>query len=182
VLDSSGKLSGEFWNAGYLRELKFHDINGDGREELIVCGVNNEYRGGCLIVFDTRDIQGSSPQSGDYVCKGLGPGTMLYYVTTPYVDVSEALGSRVEGLRLVDLTKNDWIETTAAIGLIYNFDFSLACVQISWGHAYSTSHYELNRTGAITSVLGDPYREMLRAGIRYWNGSGWTAEPSTCRR
>ncbi len=38
---------------------------GDGREELIVVGVNNEYRGGCLIVFDTRRISGASPQTGN---------------------------------------------------------------------------------------------------------------------
>ena len=64
-------------------------------------GVNNEYRGGCLIVFDTRDIQRRlRPQSGEYVCQGIGPGSMLYYVITPYVDVSEASGDRVDGLRL----------------------------------------------------------------------------------
>ena len=182
VLDSSGKMIGEFWNAGYLRDLKYHDINGDGREELIVCGVNNEYRGGCLIVFDTRDIHGSSPQSGEFVCEGLGPGSMLYYATTPYLDVSEAARNPVEGIRLVDITENDWIEATTSNGLIYDFDFGLKCVQISWGHVFIVLHDELRRAGAITSVRDEAYKDMLLKGIRYWNGSGWTAEPSMCRR
>ena len=182
VLDSSGKMIGEFWNAGYLRDLTFHDINGDGREELIVCGVNNEYRGGCLIVFDTSDIRGSSPQSGEFACEGLGPGSMLYYVTVPYTDVSEASNLRVEGLRTLGITGNDWIETTTSNGVRYDFDFGLACIQVDWGHGYESLHDDLVKAGKITSVLGEAYREMLRGGVRYWNGSAWTAKPAMNRR
>lgn len=53
VLDASGKMVGEFWNAGYLMHLAYHDLDGDGREELLAAGVNNEYRGGCLVGFFT---------------------------------------------------------------------------------------------------------------------------------
>ena len=182
LLDANGKMIGEFWNAGYLRDLVYQDIDGDGREELIVCGVNNEYKGGCLIVFDTRNIAGGSPQTGDYVCKDIGPGTMLYYVTTPFVDVSAGRRHPVEGLRLVEITKNGWIRTMAAMGLIYEFDFGLACVQASYGNGFVVEHFELRRAGAITSVLGEEYRKNLRDGIRYWNGAAFVAEPSMCRR
>jgi len=182
VLDTSGKLIGEFWNAGYLREFRHHDIDGDGRDEFIVCGVNNEYRGGCLIVFDPRNIRGSSPQSGDFACEGLEPGSMLYYVTTPFVDVSEGLRYKVDGLRQLDISGSDWIRATASNHLIYDFDFQLRPIQVSWGHGFEMKHYELRRSGALTSVLGDDYRKSLIAGIRYWTGSGWTAEPSPVRR
>jgi hypothetical protein len=182
VLDLSGNTVGEFWNAGYLRDLKYHDITGDGREEIIVCGVNNEYRGGCLIVFDTRDIHGGSPASGEYVCQGIGPGSMLYYVITPYVDVSEASGDRVDGLRLIEVTQNNWIRTTAPKGLIYEFDFSLACIQVSPGNVFKVLHKEFADAGKITSVLGPEYMRELREGVRYWNGSAMVPEPSMVRR
>jgi len=182
VLDASGKMIGEFWNAGYLRDLKYHDLDGDGREELIVCGVNNEYRGGCLIVFDTRDIRGASPQSGEYVCEGLAPGSMLYYATLPYTDVSEAMGNRVEGLRLLDITENNWVEATYGNGLIFDFDFGLKCVQVYWGHGYEYWHGVLAKSGKISSVLGPDYARMLREDVRWWNGSAWTATPSKCAR
>jgi len=178
VLDASGKMVGEFWNAGYLRELTYHDIDGDGREELIVCGVNNEYRGGCLIVFDTRKISGSSPQTGEFVCKGLEAGSELYYVTVPYLDVSEARGDRVEGLKDIGITENGWIRVTSAIGLWYEFSFDLKCVQICWGHGYIVRHEEMVKAGKIASVLDEAYRDALLKAIRYWNGSGWTAEPA----
>ena len=178
MLDSSGKIVGEFWNAGYLRELTYHDIDGDGREELIVCGVNNEYRGGCLIVFDTRNISGSSPQTGEFVCEGFGAGSELYYVTTPYLDVSEAGGDRVEGLKDIGITENGWIRVTSAIGLWYEFGFDLKCVQISWGHGYIVRHEEMVKAGKIASVLDEPYRDALLKAVRYWNGSEWVAEPA----
>jgi hypothetical protein len=182
VLDSSGKMIGEFWNTGYLRDLEYHDITGDGREELIVCGVNNEYRGGCLIVFDTRDIHGGSPASGEYVCQGIGPGSMLYYVITPYLDVSEASGDRVDGLRLIEVTKNSWIRATAPKGLIYEFDFGLACIQVSPGNVFKVLHKEFADAGKVTSVLGPEYMRKLREGIRWWNGSAMVPEPSMVRR
>jgi hypothetical protein len=183
ILDSSGKMIGEFWNAGYLRDLLYHDIDGDGREELIVCGVNNEYRGGCLMVFDPSRVSGASPQSGDYVCKGLGPGSMLYYLTTPYLDVSRGHGDRVDGLRTLDITENDWIRSMGGVGIIYEFDFRLRCAQVSWGNGFVMSHYELRRAGAITSDLEDPaYKADLRNGIRYYDGTAWTAEPTPIKR
>lgn len=181
VLDASGKMIGEFWNVGYLRELTYHDINGDGREELIVCGVNNEYRGGSLIVFDTRDIRGSSPQSGEFLCEGLGPGSELYYVTVPYLDVSEAIGNRVDGLRDIGITKNNWIRVTTTTNLWYEFGFGLNCLQINWGHGYIVKHEEMVKAGKITSVLDEGYRNALFKSIRYWNGSEWTAEPARNR-
>ena len=182
LLDSSGKKIGEFWNAGYLRQLTYKDINGDGRAELIVCGVNNEYRGGCLIVFDTRKISGSSPQSGEFVCEGLKPGSELYYVTTPYADVSEAMRFAVEGLRLIDITGNNWIRARTSNDLIYEFDFGLDCMQVSGGHGYKIRHDDMVKAGKITSVIGDDYMRRFKEGVRYWNGSAWTSEPSMNRR
>ena len=182
MLDESGKMIGEFWNAGYLRDLTYQDLDGDGREELIVCGVNNEYRGGCLIVFDTRNIAGGSPQTGDYFCNEIGRGTMLFYVTTPFLDVSAGRGHPVEGLRLVEITNNRWIRTQNAPGLIYEFDFGLACVQVSWGNGFVMTHYELRRSGAVTRVLDEDYKKALRDDIRYWNGRDWSAEPTPVGR
>ena len=179
VLDCDGKRIGEYWNAGYLRELAYHDINGDGREELIVVGVNNQYRGGCIVVFDTRDIRGGSPQTGEYACAGIGPGSELYYVTTPYTDVSAFLGDYVSGFQSVDIVKdNSWIKATSSEGLIVDFSFGLEALQVNWGHGFRIHHGEGVRAGRINTVLDDSYRQLIMSGIRYWNGSAFTAVPS----
>jgi hypothetical protein len=181
VLDASGRTVGEYWNAGYLRYPLFHDLDGDGREELIVCGVNNEYKGGCLMVFDPGRISGASPQSGKFACREFASGSELYYVTVPYTDVSAAMGIVVDGFNYEFITKNDRIQLTYGQSLFYEFDFRLACAQVFWGHGYEYWHEEQTKAGRVTSVLGDGYAKMLRDGVRYWDGTGWTAEPTMVR-
>jgi len=44
------------------------------------------------------------------------------------------------------------------------------------------THHELARAGKVASRLDEDYRKSIVAGIRYWNGSAWTSEPSTVRR
>jgi hypothetical protein len=182
VLDASGKMVGEYWNAGYLLYCAFKDIDADGRDELVVAGVNNEYRGGCLAVFDPLRISGGSPQSGRFACEGIGPGSELYYVTVPFTDVSEALGVAVAGLTHVSITKNDLISAWYPPSLYYEFDFGLACRQVYWGHGYELAHGDLVKAGKISSVLGPDYGKMLRDAVRWWNGSAWVSEPTKVLR
>jgi len=182
VLDSSGRMVGEYWNAGYLSYPAFGDIDGDGREELVVVGVNNEYKGGCLIVFDTRRISGASPQTGKYACEKMGPGSELYYVTVPYADVSAALGQAVVGLSYVYFTGNGRISATYSNGVYYEFDFDLTCAQVYSGHGYELDHEKMAQEGKVTSVLGDEYMQEFHEGIRYWNGAAMVPEPSMVRR
>ncbi len=182
VLDTAGRMVGEYWNSGQFKYPAFADINGDGREELIVVGVNNEYKGGCLIVFDTRRISGASPQHGEYACLGLEPGSELYYVTVPYTDLSAALGNAVEDINYVMITKNRRISAHYRSGLFYEFDFGLKCLQVYPGNNYKIAHAEMVKAGKITSVLNADYARSFKEGVRYWNGAAWTAVPSMNKR
>jgi len=182
LLDVAGRKVGEYWNSGYLRYPLFRDIDGNGREELIVVGVNNEYKGGCLAVFDTARISGASPQTGKYTCREYQPGSELYYVTVPYTDLSAAMGIIVEGFVYAFITENDRISATYGPSMFYEFDFGLACVQVSYGHGYEKRHGDMAREGKLTSVLGDAYTRALRDGVRWWNGSAWVSEPTKVMR
>jgi hypothetical protein len=181
ALNASGKRIGEFWNAGHLNDLIFQDLDGDGREEMVVSGVNNEYKGGCLIVFDPRRISGGSPQSGDFVLGGIAPGSMLYYVTTPYTDVSLAKREAVDYISNLGITKNGWIEAITGIGVFYDFDFDLRCVQVYCGHNFQMDYEALRQAGTITSVLDD-YMKTLKDGVRWWDGHAWSAGPTPVKR
>ena len=94
ILDFKGELLGEFWNSGYLMDYNFADLNKDKRVEFIVSGTNNEYNSGCIIVFDPTDIWGASPQSGEYLCQKLKPGSEKYYILIPPTDVEKCIELR----------------------------------------------------------------------------------------
>jgi hypothetical protein len=183
VLDSGGKMLGEYWNAGYLRDTAYQDLDGDGREELIVVGVNKELCGGCLVVLDPFKLGGGSPQTGRFACEGLGAGTELYYLVVPPNDVAEALGRFTADLRMLDITENLRIRATSSLGLYYEFDFALRPLQVGAGDGYKVRHRELVAEGKISSVLeDDAYLRGILGDVRFWSGSEWTSEPTRVLR
>jgi len=182
LLEASGQRLGEYLNAGYLRDIAYWDIDGDGREELLAVGVNKEYRSGCLIVFDTRKIAGGSPQTGRFVCDGVGPGTERSYVITPPYDVAEASGPFMTDLLTLHITENDRIRATSSLGLMYEFGFDLKPLQVTPADGFKALHAKLAAEGKVTSVLGEAFLNSLRDAVRYWDGKEWTAEPPASPR
>ena len=176
LLDCHGRRLGEFWNSGYLDHIGWQDLNGDGREELIVAGVNNEY-GGCLVIFDPARIDGCSPQTGEFRSDTLPSGSEKYYVHLPRTDVSLASGDIVEGIPYFGITGNKRLSVFTDCSLTFEFDFGLRCLSVDFSHGFMMKHNELRAAGKIRSSLADPaYRELMRKGVRYWTGSGWAAE------
>ena len=102
-------------------------------------------------------------------------------MTVPYLDVSEAMGNHVDGLRDIGITENERIRVRTTTDLWYEFGFDLKCLQISWGHGYNVRHGEMVKAGKLTSVLDEAYRDALLKSIRYWNGSEWIAGPAKNR-
>lgn len=144
---------------------------------MIVSGVNNQY-GGALIVFDPANVNGCSPQTGEFRSDTLPRGSEKYYIRTPRTDVSLALGDIVEGIRNVWVTSNSRLEANTFYNLTYEFDFGLHCVNVDWGHGLMVKHNELAAAGKIHSVLDESYRETIKNGVRYWDGRAWVAEPT----
>lgn len=177
VLDCGGKKIGEFWNSGYLTDICFQDLDGDGREEMIVSGVNNQY-GGALIIFDPANISGCSPQSGEFKSDTLPRGSEKYDIRPPRTDLSLSLGDIVEGIRDIGVTSNKLIYADTFNNLTYEFDFSLRCTNVGWGHAFMMKHNELVAAGKIHSSLDEVYRETIKKGVRYWDGRAWVSEPA----
>jgi hypothetical protein len=84
ILDYGGHLRGEYWNSGHFEEFLCADLDKDGKEEIVICGTNNEYGKGCLLVFDSSRVKGSSPQlENKYRCKELEPGSQKVYILFP---------------------------------------------------------------------------------------------------
>ncbi|MGA2361994.1 MAG: hypothetical protein ABSG73_05990 [Candidatus Aminicenantales bacterium] len=177
VLDCGGKKIGEFWNSGYLTDICYQDLDGNGRDEMVVSGVNNQY-GGALIIFDPAIINGCSPQSGEFKSETLLSGSEKVYVRTPRTDLSLARGDIVEGIRDIGVTSNKLIYANTFYNLIYYFDFGLRCVNADWGHAFMIKHNELAAAGKIHSALDESYQETIKRGVRYWDGRAWVAEPT----
>ncbi len=61
VTDINGNLLKEYWHAGHANIIAFKDINGDGSDEILMGGQNNEYHDAVLAVLDFHHLSGCSP-------------------------------------------------------------------------------------------------------------------------
>src|SRR5258708_38109213 len=52
LLNSDGKVAGEYWHNGHLSFRALADLDGDGKEELLLAGVNNTQGQATLVVLD----------------------------------------------------------------------------------------------------------------------------------
>jgi len=177
VLDCNGRQTGEFWNSGQIKDIGFADINGDGRDEMLAAGVNNEY-GPCLAVFDPSRVSGCSPQDGEFKADSLGPGSEISYFSFPRTDVSLASGAIVQSISQLGVNADKTITANDDLNVFYHLDFGLRCLYVDWGHGFMVKHKELRAAGKIRSNLGPAYAEILKRGIRYWNGRAWAASPA----
>jgi hypothetical protein len=178
VLDNNGGLMGEYWNSGHLADLAMVDLDGDGKKELIVSGNNNEYRKGCLIVFDSSSIQGRSPNTGEFRCEELDPGSEEYYILFPRTDV-DLQEYPVEAIARIDILENHKLSVITAISsLIFELDYRLVPQDVIISHFFMQKHMTDLAAGKIKSAINEKYKQDLIKRVLYWDGQKWTNKPA----
>ncbi len=183
LLDARGKTRGEYWNSGQLNDYVIADIDGDGRKEISLVGLNNEYGKGCLLQFSPDRIEGGSPQlKEEFTCRDLKPGSETYYVLFPRTDVDIAR-SPVEAVAQINLLSGGKFQTEMLdSGVFYILDRELTVRDVIISHGFMQMHKEALQAGRVTSVLDDRYNQDLLKGFLYFDGRGWTSNPSPVRR
>jgi hypothetical protein len=183
LLDARGKTRGEYWHSGQLNDYAIVDLDKDGRKDIILAGVNNEYEKGCVVVFSADRIEGGSPQSKDeFTCPDLKPGSEKYYLLFPKTDV-DLVQTIVEAVGRISLLSSEKLEAEMVhSGIYYILDFSFRVEDLIFSHSFIQMHREARRAGQVGSVLDDKYREELIKGLLYYDGRGWTPTPTPVRR
>jgi hypothetical protein len=179
VLNVEGEIQGEYWHSGRISDVEFIDINNDGIDEIVLGAMNNEYKKGSVIVFDSGNIKGGSPQMvREFRCDDIKPGSEKYYILLPTTDVVK-LNFPMGNCSAVRERKNGRIEAIVRHTMLYyEFDKKFNLLDLRSSHAFEMMHKEAVREGKIDSVIDDAYFQKLKEGILYWNGKEWTTTPS----
>ena len=179
ILDANGTILGEFWNSGYILDILFCDFHGDHRKEIIISGVNNEYKEAFLAVFDSSDVRGSSPQQVErYTCRELGPSSAKYYIRFPRTDV-DLLKKQLEYCWEVRQLKNGHFQARMQNSdLYYELNSKFEVVRVVVSNHFQFMHRTAVREGKISSTLNDEYIKNIKNGVRYYNGKEWVSKPS----
>jgi len=177
ILDAEGNISGKYWNSGHFTDIDFVDLNEDGRKEIIAVGMNNEYKKGCIVVFDSTLIKGSSPQQDNsYKCIELEPGSEKLYVLFPRTDVDK-IKYLIEAIQQVDILKNNRLSLlTQQSRIIFEFNYKLELQDVRFSHTFEQMHNEARLEGKIKSELNEEYRSNLAKGLLYYDGKNWVSK------
>lgn len=179
ILDHYGQKLGEYWNSGALNDFVLIDINEDEKKELIVSGMNNEYKKGCLVVFDPSNINGGSFQEKPYTkSEELDKGTEKYYILFPRTDI-EIANSWYGNIQIINFLNSGVIQLREPYNnLLFQLNHNFEVINIVDSHKFQRLHAEAKRAGLISSVLNSEYLENLLKNVLYWNGNEWVSEPA----
>ncbi len=181
ILDSRGKRLGEYWNSGRLSSFVALDLDGDSRKELVLGGKNNEYKKPCLVVLDSGDVRGGSPQSeAHYSCADLEPGTERHYLLFPKteVDMIEDMGG--DSLSSIQVLQNKRLALWMAHALIcYEIDSETAMMDVRLSDTFRNKYTRYQAEGRIAAGELDEasFTRDLAGKVLYRDGLGWTMEP-----
>jgi hypothetical protein len=167
-----GKIVSEYWHSGHLLYVAHADLNNDGSEEILLAGVDNAERCGTLVVFDSREIDGSSHHPKVHLF-GFRSGTEKAIVLFPrscisrYSEYNRVIDLRITDQRRILVVVNEGISEVNNPGqMIYGLDYKLRVVSASPDGHLLEKHAELFRQKQVDHRWTDAETEDLRKRVR----------------
>jgi hypothetical protein len=164
VLDGQGKLVGEYWHPGHLMKAGFADLDGDGKQKLLLAGVNNAQHAATLVVFDPDNVRGTAaglaePRLG---FQGLPQGTEEAVVLFPRTCLAVGGPKQEPYNRVTNLivTKDRLqVEVSAGVSaadpreILYDLDYGLHALAVDAFPPFQQAHREWERAGILKHSL-----------------------------
>ncbi len=176
LLNSKGKILGEYWNSGYLQNYAFVDLNGDGRKEIILAGINNEWRCPCVVVLDPALMKGASPQTKDYYrCQNIKDSYEKYYLRFPRNEIDLLKRELNNVICRIDVFENKTISfSTSVSSIFYEFNYNMKLLNVDLSHAFMADYEQFKNEGKIKKSLDELKQDILQRRVFYFDGQEWT--------
>ena len=179
LLDAAGKIEGEYWNAGYIMDASAGDLDGDGAKELVISGVNNEYRRGCVAVFEPGGLRGGSPQhEGSYRATAIGDGGQSAYILFPKTDVHRALKQEGDPVNHFWIRDGDGLTAmTTDTEIYFDLDRTLVCHNVTPSNTYRNLLENLSQKGLDLPAPDRDFQKKLESSLLYYGSGRWNNTP-----
>lgn len=174
-LDVDGRVIGEYWHPGHLLHLVQADLDGDGRKELLLGGVNNGNHQATLVVLDPLKVSGlvTPKEMADHRFELLNMPAAREKAVILFPRSCISKGQPYTRVRAVHVTGDRVIVEVAEgtnagdLGFVYEFDYGLNPVQVTPEHvAVMKRHQELESSHELDHRFSSEVeRERLKAGL-----------------
>jgi len=178
-LDNKGKLISDFWNDGFLTEVKSADFEKVGEQELVAGYCNNRFNKAAIVIFDPDYITGQSP--GAKLRKDSLEGCEKYYILFPRsimnyycgrdINTIDEIWTLAEGGLSIYTNEGSANEKNPYSFVIYKFDKDMNLIDVTLSSTFVGNYETLLNTNAIKPI-GDfnSYSNSLKDSVLYWDG------------
>lgn len=182
---ASGLERQSYWHPGHLEEVLTHDIDLDGRNEIILGGINNIYKRACIAVLHPANIGGYGPVRPKSAPENLPKGQEEYYLLFPLTQLGQTSGdvpyNVVGELELnrdgsITVLTEEAPNTDIPGGILYTIVPGMKVVAATGSDPFLKSHQRLVAEGKLQEKLGPEYWEELKNSVRYWDGERFVYE------
>ena len=179
LLDSEGRLIGQYWNSGHLMDFNFIDLDKDGVSEIILSGTNEEWYKPCSMILDYSCFDGVSPQSQDYYkCSDATPHREKYYFLMPFngADWIPLKNRNINRIEINTNTPEEFIKFTSLI--TYTFNNKMEHVDIDFSPRFQMEYHKALNNGEVDKTLSQFKSDLLNEGPSFFDGQAWKPEPT----
>jgi len=177
ILETGGRILGEYWHPGYLLYMSQADLDKDGKVEVLLAGVNNGNHEATLVVLDPLQVSGrvtpTALEDPSFRLTGMAPAMEKAVVFFPRSCVSKGQPyNRVQALAInqdrVRLSVNEGVAAFHDPSLNYELDFGLDSVSvvIGEGDSYYGLHRDLELKGEIDHVFSEMELSRLKRHVK----------------
>lgn len=187
----SGQVLHTYWHAGHPSVGLVADVNGDGKKEVVIGGVNNLFHSAFVVILDPESFHGVAPTTEAFAPQQLEKGNEMYYLLFPQTDYGKLPGGpgynstvaiNISSRGFLDVrTKEGFLEKSQA-KMVYILDKGLAVTSALGDDFFLHEHEEARQSGKLKEQATAAYFERVRKSVLYWDGDAFVSRPTMNKR
>jgi hypothetical protein len=151
MLDTSGKVLGEYWHSGHLEYIELIDRKDGGGKDILLGGVDNGRHAATLVQLDSRNLSGATAEQEDNRCQlqGFSPAKEEAILLFPRTRINQKFNefNKVTALAVqqgnVRVNVSEW-ESDPECKLIYELSTDLSVKDVDFTSRFREVHQELH--------------------------------------
>ncbi len=169
----TGGVREEYWHPGSIYYLVLQDVDGDGREEVLLGTINNPgpglgHAGLAVLKIPFSERRQSPPSSSDLAA--ITGGGEIAYALFPIPDVARVMG-RLPIITRFAVDQNQRIVVQTPLpeegGIVYYLDFNLQVVEVRASDHFGPLHERYYRQGLLEHRLSETETASLGQVLRF---------------
>jgi hypothetical protein len=171
LLTAQGQVFREYWHSGHLNYVQSADLDGDGKTEFYLAGINNARHAATVVILDRDHFSGAGrePQAPNYQLLGFGDGVDLTRIILPRSCLNTS-SNPYNPVATFGVGPDEIVVQTAELigpgaGIFHHLSLDLQHYRAILSDSYKIEHQRAVREGRLQNCPPDPQAlQIFRSG------------------